>query len=292
MNPSREKFIKGLKNHAEKIGDWRNTFGNEPELEIRKKLEQLKNHPDVCFSLVDLRNMTMLSNHGTKRLFGINEEGFSMTQFIDLIHPAFRWVYFAKALAVLEGIDQFKAFVNLGAPYAYNIFLNLRLKDGIYYRVRQHSIPFGLDEDGNMALQLNIYYSGYEPYISQPMASFFSYSGAEFSNHFTQAMEQAHRAILQKEIFEKIPELSPKYKKGWNLKDNELNLLQYYRDHPDAQRKDVAKELGYKVHYCNELWGKIKDKMHALFAPAYFGTPVAAARFLDQMDILPKHPNL
>lgn len=292
MSPSREKFIKGLKIHASKIGDWRSTFGDEPELAIAQKLEELKNHPEVCFSLIDLRNMSMLSSYGTNRLFGISEADFSMAQFIELIHPSFRWVYYAKALAALEGIDQFKAFVNLNTPYAYNVFLNLRLKDGIYYRVRQHSIPYGLDEDGNMALQLNFYYTGLEPYNGQSITSFFSYSGTEFRNHFTQAMEQAHQQALHEQIFKKIPELSPKYKKGWNLKDNELNFLRYYRDHPDAKRKDVAMALGYKVHYCNELWGKIKDKVHALFAPAYFGTPVDVARFFDQMDILPKHPKI
>lgn len=287
MSPESKQFIKGITEYANRIGDWRVTIGEKPKNQLIDLLEKYKKSFGTCFSLIDIKNLRTVHSHGTNRLFGIAEEDFSMEQFIHSIHPAYRWLYYAKELARLNTIKQFKAFMNVETPYAYNVFLILRLKDGKYYRVRRQSIPFGLDENGNMVLQLNLFYTGFEPYkIQQPLTQYYSYSGDSFTNHFTKAMNKAHKKALHEEIFAKIPALSPKHKKGWNLKENELNLLRYYRDHPEAKRKAVAEELGYKVHYCNELWGKIKDKMNVIFAPAHFGTPVQVALFLDQMDIL------
>lgn len=286
MSRESDQFIKGITKYAESLSDWRKNFGAHPENQLERLLDPYKSDKIICCSLIDLKNLTTIYSKGTSRLFGIPETDFSTDQFISFIHPSFQWLYFAKALALLGAINQFKSFVNLEVPYTYNIFLPLRLKNGKYYRVRQESIPFLLDDKGNMVLQMNCFYTGFEPYFSQPMTSYFAHQGPEFTNHFTEVMGQAHRKAIKEEIFAKIPALSPKYKKGWNFKENELKLLRYYRNHPEAKRKEVADKLGYKVHYCNEIWGKIKDKMHRLFAPAHFGSPLQAALFLNQMDIL------
>lgn len=287
MTPENQQFIKGLTKYANSISDWRKTFGEKPEKELSKLLKKYEVFSDTCLTLIDLKKLDIIFAHGTSRLFGITEAEFAIPQFTNLIHPAFRSIYYAKALAVLGAIGKFKAFINLETPYCYNIFLILKLRDGKYYRVRQHSLPFGLDKNGNMALQLNIYYTGLEPFLGQSVTSFFSYSGKEFSNHFTQAMEQAHRSELQK-VLKNNPELSPTYKKGWGFTKREMDLLQIVASNSKFSFTEIGKKMKVSERTARGFWLKdgVKSKMNRIFHPAEFNTVQDAAIFFKQMDIL------
>ena len=163
----------------------------------------------------------------------------------------------------------------------------MKLKRGKYHRVRQMSIPFGLDEHGKMVLQLNIYRTGWENYSGQPMTSYFSSSDDKPLDNRTDQMKKDHIQSLH-EIFTKFPELSPLAKDGWGLTARELELLQIIARQPDLGFAGAAKEMFIGVHRARGIWlkGGIKEKINAIFYPKVFNTIQDVAIFLKEMIVL------
>ena len=165
-------FLQTLKDIFQDYGD---CVTPSPDL-FDGRLAKHKNLPDTCFHILDLRKLTLMKTHGTERIFGIPSSHFNYSALGNAIHPSYVPLYMAKAIAVYHYLDFYPDTVHPDMPYYYNVFLPMKLKGGKYHRVRQMSIPYGLDKNGKMVLQLNIYRTGFEPYKGQPMTSFFSSS--------------------------------------------------------------------------------------------------------------------
>lgn len=261
-------------------------FPNPNEFEDR--LEKHRNLPDTCFYVLDLRTFKATYVHGTERIFGVKPAEFTHATLANFIHPSYLTLYMAKALAVYRGMEKFDYYVHPDLGYYYNIFLPMRLHDQKYYRTRQVSIPFCLDADGKMVLQLNIIRSGFQEFTGQPLTSYFTSSAKKPLNQETQQMKKDHIRTLQEDVFVNFPELSPKNKYTWGFTKRELELLQTIADNPELGFAGAAKKLSISVHRARGIWLKngIKEKVNDLFHPRVFSSIQEVASFFKQMDIL------
>lgn len=268
-------------------------FANSGEVVIpsKKDFESiLAKHcelPDTCFHILDLRTLDMPFKHGIERIFGVPDKAYNYSTLAEFIHPSYVALFMAKALAVYRYLDHYKDTVHPTMPYYYNIFLPMKLKGGKYHRVRQMSIPFALDENGKMVLQLNIYRTGFEPYSGQPMTSFFSSSANKPLDRRTDEMKRDHIQSLQ-EVFSQYPQFSPTWKEHWGFTPRELELLQVIANQPDLGFAGAAKEMFIGVHRARGIWLKngIKEKVNAIFYPRVFNTIQEVAAFFKDMDVL------
>lgn len=256
--------------------------------EFEQRLEKHRNLPDTCFYVLDLRQFKAIHVHGTERIFGVTPSDFAQATLGKFIHPSYLNIYIAKALAVYRGMEKFNYSIHPDVPYYYNIFLPLRLKDKRFYRTRQMSIPFCLDKNGKMVLQLNIIRTGFQEYSALPLNSYFTASTQEPLNGQTKQMKLDQIQILHDDIFVNFPELAPKNKHTWGFTTRELELLQIIASHPEMGFVEAANKLSISVHRARGIWLKsgIKEKMNDLFYPRVFNSIHEVANFFKQMNVL------
>lgn len=256
--------------------------------EIEERLAKHRNLPDTCFHVLDLRKGQLTHVHGTERIFGIEAAKFSYASIKQLIHPAYLSMFLAKALATYRSLGKYTHTIHPNRPYYYNIFLPMKLRDGKYYRVRQMSMPFGLDANNNMVLQLNIYRTGFEEYDGQPLTSYFSSTKDYPLDGQTQQMKKDHVQALHEDIFVNFPQLAPKHKDHWNFTPRELELLTLIAKNPEMGFAGAADKMFIGIHRARGIWlkGGIKEKVNAIFYPRTFNTIQEVASFLAQMDVL------
>ncbi len=289
MNQSIEVYLNTLK---KKTRQYDFTIDQN---ELQKQLTLIKERISLTDSfgiVLNMNDLSVTASFNLERYLGISDSSLSFHTFVERIHPTFRTLFLAKALAINLVMDHFRPVIKPNLQhYVYNIFIPFLLVNKQYYRVRQMSSPLFQDQAGNMTLLLNIYRTGLEPYHAQPMTSFFSTAIGSLLEEQTDRMNQLHTHSLHTHVFANYPSLNPLSKQNWGFSETQIDLLNAYAINPNLSWKQAAQLINRSAYHTQDLWNKkIKTKANQLFTPRQFRTIQDFVIFLKQMEILVKKP--
>ena len=137
-----------------KIGEPTESFNEKPLSEHLLHLEML-DLPDNFYFLTDIKNGQIIWSYGIDSCLGYAEQVVFEKWFPEKVHPYLREWYSLLAYGFYKNMDAFKHLDLKKTRYI--IHLPVKKADGSYVLVRQMSIPFQLDKNGNIYSHLNYF---------------------------------------------------------------------------------------------------------------------------------------
>ena len=156
-----------------KIGEPTESF-NEKQLSEHLHGLAMLNLPVHFYFLTDIKKRQIIWSYAIESCLGYTQQVVSEEWFPEKVHPYLRDWYWLLAYGFYKNMDAFK-HLNLKKT-RYIIYLPIKKADGSYVLVRQMSIAFQLDKNGNICSHLN-YFTILGEYKGNPLQP--SYRNAE-----------------------------------------------------------------------------------------------------------------